>query len=211
MITIVIPQKGQRHLTNRLVSQIRQHESNYVRIIVVDDDRDSRAMQTRCDLILNEGDGWTDAVNTGIALSDASEPVLLLNNDVEVSAPFTRLLVDFERGYQGGLVMLGAKLRNETALGQYSKLLSRPQWLEGWCLWIPQAVRNVVPFFDRRMKMYFSDLDYQMCCDRESIPIVGVSGLPLKHVGRQTTQHEKNAKDRWDADRHAFIRKWNDA
>lgn len=210
MVTIVIPQKGQRHLTNRAVSQIREYESNFAKILVIDDDRDQRPMHSKCQLILNEGEGWTDAVNTGIALADASSPVLLLNNDIEVSGPFIRRFADAEQTY-GKVCLLGAKMRAETSLGAMSRILPRPQWLEGWCLWIPGRVRDAVPFFDTRMKMYFSDLDYQMCCNASEVPIAAVSGLPIKHIGRQTTQHDKGSKERWKIDQYAFIRKWEDA
>lgn len=210
MVTIVIPQKGNRHLTNTAVTQIREYESNFAKIIVVDDDRDQRPMHSKCQLVLNEGEGWTDAVNTGIALTDASSPVLLLNNDIEVSGQFIRKFTEAESAF-GGTCLLGAKMRTETSLGSASKLLPTPQWLEGWCLWISPRTRDIAPFFDRKMKMYFSDLDYQMVCRERGVAISAVPGLPIKHIGRQTTQGDKTAKDRWKSDQYAFIRKWENA
>lgn len=207
MNTIIIPQRGQRHLTNRLVNQIRRFESNYVRIIVVDDNRDLRPLQCNCELVQNEGSGWTDAINTGIAMCDGSQSVLLLNNDVEASAPFTRLFRDVE----SPMTLLGANMRIESSLGSHSHLLKSAKCLEGWCLWLHPSVRDVVPFFDHSMMTYFSDLDYQMCCIGQGIALREVPGLPLKHIGRQTTSKTEGIQERWDADRHAFIRKWKDA
>lgn len=203
--TVIIPQKGKRELTNRLVRQIRSFESNFARIIIVDDDDDPKRPECQAEFVLSKGRGWTAAINTGLDMCDAGASVLLLNNDVECMGPFIRHFAS----PNSHMCLLGAKMRLEDKLGSKSQqILPMSNWLEGWCLWIPPEVRSLVGTFDENLKMYFSDLDYQMRAHKARVRIFPVLTAPFTHMGKATAGSIPNIKTMWERDREAFIRKW---
>jgi GT2 family glycosyltransferase len=100
---VTIPAYGEHALTRAVVADCRREK---VRVLVVDNQGDYPATQNELVLRSRENLGWAAACNAGIelALADQTiERVVLLNNDVQLSASFFAGLIVAEK-------MTGAKL-----------------------------------------------------------------------------------------------------
>lgn len=196
--TIIIPQRGNQHLTERLVSQIVRHEPRHS-IIVVDDGHATPDAATgpigQAETIENFGEFVTAAWNCGVE-SSQTDWVILLNNDVVCNGPFVDSLIA-----AAGDGISGARIRHDPDAIECV--------LEGWCLCFDRLLFNLLGGFDPAMKLYFSDTDFQVRCRRAGYQLRAVE-VPLVHLGHQTAHNRRLMPNRgqlWAADRDAFLRK----
>lgn len=203
--SIVIPQKTNSDMTLNLVRQIHQYEPESEVIVIHDTQDDEMKELPNCRLIRNRGKGVTAAWNHGIEES-ANEHVILLNNDVICSGEFVRKLDPISCGSDS--LIVGVAWRHERMLGDHVNLIGGPgrMWLEGWCLSFFKSVSGWVGNFDESMVMYFSDLDFQHRMLVEGVEPCSV-GVPLHHLGHQTTHNTPGIWGQWHKDRATFKRK----
>lgn len=205
MNTVIIPQKGQEHLTKRTVRHLRKFDASGLRIIVVNDGEDMVPIP-EAEVVQNDGDGVTAAWNTGIRLTDCGSSILLLNNDVEIHGSIMQRIPypDCRSA------IIGASDRVETSLGKDSSILVKSRWLEGWFMYLHPEVWNNMPQFDESMKLYFSDLDYQQTAIKRGFDCIVTLVETVRHLGQQTSSamNQTERQSQWVLDRDAFIRKW---
>jgi GT2 family glycosyltransferase len=205
--SIVIPQKTNSDMTLNLVLQIQHYEPDSEIIVVHDTQDDVMEQLPGCRMIRNRGVGVTAAWNHGIEEAK-HEHVILLNNDVVCSGGFVGLLEP--SGMLAGSLLVGATWRYERMLGEHVSLIggASKQWLEGWCLSFYRFDWEGVGRFDESMVMYFSDLDFQWRVMKRGVRgLAAVDGLPLRHLGHQTTHQTPGIWGRWRKDRDTFKRK----
>lgn len=201
--SIVIPQKTNSDMTLNLVRQIHQYEPEAEVIVIHDTQDDEMKELPDCRLIRNRGKGVTAAWNHGIEEA-VNEHVILLNNDVICSGEFAGLLETSEAW------LVGLVWRHERMLGGHVDLIggASKRWLEGWCLSFQRRVWREFNGFDESMVMYFSDLDFQWrfgVGDERFLRCV--DGVPLHHLGHQTTHNTPGIWGQWHKDRATFKRK----
>lgn len=203
--SIVIPQKTNSDMTLNLVRQIHQYEPESEVIVIHDTQDDEMKELPNCRLIRNRGKGVTAAWNHGIEEA-ANEHVILLNNDVICSGEFVDQLT--AGGHFGGAV-IGAAWRTERMLGGHVELIGGAgrRWLEGWCLAFHKTCWLHVGQFDESMVMYFSDLDFQHKAELCGYQLLSTEGVPLHHLGHQTTHNTPGIWSQWQKDRATFKRK----
>lgn len=201
--TIVIPQKTNSQMTLDLVRQIRQYEPD-AEIIVIHDTQDDEMQELpNCRVLRNRGVGVTAAWNHGVEEAD-NEHVILLNNDVVCSGPFVKLIEPW------GELIVGLKFRRERLIGAAADKLpggSESEWLEGWCLSFRKSLWEKLGRFDESMRLYFSDLDFQVRAAQMEVSRASFDGVPLRHLGRQTTKLMPDSRVLWNLDRNVFVRK----
>lgn len=211
--SIIIPQKTNSDMTLNLVRQIHEHEPEAEVIVIHDTQDDEMDELPNCRLIRNRGVGVTAAWNHGIEEAN-HEHVILLNNDVICSGPFVAELYpnwDGEHGHSGEKwVIYGAAFRQEKMLGSHVNVLKDLAdgfWLEGWCLSLFRGTWSGVGGFDEEMRLYYSDLDFQLRCVMKGAELKASYLESLQHIGHQTTHCIPGIGKMWEADRREFIRK----
>lgn len=201
--TVVIPQKTNSQMTLDLVRQIHEYEPDAEIVVIHDTQDDLMGELPNCRVIRNRGTGVTAAWNHGIEES-ANDHVILLNNDVVCSGAFVELVAPW------GDLIVGSKFRRERLIGAAADLLpggAESEWLEGWCLSFRKSLWGRLGGFDESMRLYFSDLDFQVRAARMGASRAGFSRLPLRHIGRQTTRLMSDSRVLWNLDRNVFIGK----
>lgn len=200
--TLVIPQRGRNDLTLGLLQSLHRHDplAGVVETIIVNDhpaDPVSEALELHADQIVETGGvGWTAAVNAGIA---AAQPglIVLLNNDVLCHGPWIEQLENwFEQRQESSIV--GVLSRTDPECSH--------ELLEGWCLVFRRSLWKRLGGFDERMKLYFSDTDFQARAVEDGTELC-ICNLPLRHLGHQTAHDPVLCPDRrqqWQADQTAF-------
>lgn len=205
--TLVIPQHNHGELTRDLIQSVRRHESQCWPVIVVDDGSEDcsaalieAAAFTDCRVIEQSHRGVTAAWNTGLA-EVTTEFVVLINNDVRVGGAFLDFLIEALRNRPASIA--GVEWRVEP--------LIRRRALAGWCLGFAVDLWRDLGGFDEALKWYFSDTDFQCRAANRGCELASVVGLPLEHLGHQTTRHDPRRRAMWQSDRAQFLHKWPEA
>jgi GT2 family glycosyltransferase len=209
-VTIIIPQKGNVHLTQACVKGIVKHHlpfagTGYLHLVVVNDDEGPCPVIEHAEVIPNARDGVTAAWNTGIEHAKHGA-VILLNNDVIVEGPWIvpMVLKATERA------IVGVRFRREILLGREVKQLpggTSSKWLEGWCWAFKKEVWDELGGFDERMRLYFSDLDFQARAVNAGMKLDAAKDLPLHYLCHKTAETLPDKQKLWDKDRAAFAKK----
>jgi GT2 family glycosyltransferase len=206
MISVIIPQKGHRDLTQATVAALRDFHGIRPQIIVVDDARDNTPIDGAW-VIPNSGEGVTSAWNTGVQCASYNN-VLLLNNDVVVASGFLESLASTLRAHER--LIVGAALRRESSIGAAAELLPHGEdskWIEGWLMGFSKKLWSELGGFDESMSIYFSDLAFQVDAINHGAGITAGS-YPVRHLGHKTAHDADQLPDRsgrWKADRERFI------
>lgn len=201
--TFVIPQKTNSPMTLELVRQLHQHEPGAEVIVIHDTPDDEMEELPCCRLIRNPRPGVTAAWNHGINEAE-NEHVVVLNNDVICAGPFLNLLTFPSH------VLVGARWRKESMIGTAAQSLpggADSLWLEGWFFSMQKSYWRRVGGFDESMKLYFSDLDFQVRGAMLKLDRATVDDLPLQHLGHRTTRGTPGVREQWHIDREVFVRK----
>src|SRR5262245_53355147 len=206
--TIVVPQYGNSELTIACVRSLRAVHAACWPVLVVDDGSPTLALRT---LLLNlatianvtvlpqQRQGVTAAWNRAADL--ATTPFLVfLNNDTVSDGEWLDRLLQPIRERQA--VVSGARFRRETALPRsVLQRLPTEDFLEGWCFAVAVDDWSGVGAFDERLRVYFSDTDFQArivdSCDSDATTLTAVPGLPVRHVGHQTTRRLPERRVIW--------------
>lgn len=216
--TIVIPQFGRAELTCACIGSLRQHEAVLWPVLVVDDGspaEDLRVLsqrhfaQTR--VLRQEHTGVTAAWN--LAVSQIETPIaVFLNNDVLFDGrAIERLAVPLR---ENAALVCGAAWRQERMLPPgVLQRLPTDRFLQGWCFAVRIETVRRLGGFDRSMRLYWSDTDFQaramLATSAPDEPLVCCPNLPIRHIGHGTADRVANRSATWRADRAAFIAKWS--
>ena len=218
-VGIIIAQYGQSALTQLCVASLRTAHPE-TPVFVIDDGspngQDRRELQRACwkqvtIVSQHRNSGVTQAWNAGAEICRERmnpEFLVFLNNDVVTTGPWLpRLLAPLG---QGTILLTGPAQRREQSLPQLMlSELPTTQFLEGWCLAIRTETFVAQGGFDATMRLYFSDTDLQcrlLAERRDAIQMV--DGLPLTHLGHQSTQTHPQRSHLWWRDRERFMAKW---
>lgn len=214
-IAVVIPQRGQVELTEACVRGLRRWESPEIEIVVVDDGSPMECrVETRelellgCRVVWRAATGVTASWNAGWRRS-RGDIVVFLNNDVVVHGPFLEQLVAplMEPGESksdaavGRARVAGVRWREERGVGRV---------LEGWCFATARETLCELGGFDERMRVYFSDTEYQRRVGERWGPgslSVAEGVWPVEHLGHRTAHARSWQSERrvvWRADRAVF-------
>jgi GT2 family glycosyltransferase len=214
--TIIVPQHNRPELTIACVQSLRAHERADWPVIVVDDGSCGDALnRTRAALsdavILSQPHrGVTAAWNLGVR-SVSTPFVVLLNNDVVATGPWVRQLL--RPLLREEALLSGIELREERAVSpRVLSALGLRQFLAGWCFAFSARVFDAVGGFDERLRLYFSDTDFQARvirdCGQENNRLIFQTGLPLRHAAHRSTRDLSDRHAIWLRDRAQFIGKW---
>ncbi len=227
--SVIIPQAEALAWTVQCVSALHRWEADLLcgrgEIVVVDTGSSaiSRQLSKRW---LGDGVRWVPLENSAasheLLLSPAQltagwnrgaevargDRLVFLNNDVLIGGPFVRALCDGLA--EPGVGMAGVEWRCERGLpAPFAPLALCQRWLAGWCFAVERQASADVPLFDPTLALYWSDTDLQWRMrfgERRSLVMVG--GLPLQHVGHQTTRTLASRGSQWQVDRARFLAKW---
>ncbi len=169
-------------------------------IIVVNDDHDHCEQIEGTKLLNNNDVGVTAAWNTGVQAATHGR-ILLMNNDIRVMGEYVHLFC--------GSGITGMKLRTERSTNR----CPLGEVLEGWCFSFDKSLWETLGGFDEKMKMYFSDTDFQCRAVIDHSELLSVVDAPLIHLQHKTAHDPKIVEpieriERWRKDRWAFSNKW---
>lgn len=218
-ISVIIPQFGRADLTVRCVESLFRNHSDSISLeVLVVDDRSSqtdlaeiqRKAFSRTALIRNPKNiGVTSSWNRAASFA-TGQTLIFLNNDVISNGPWCEILAGFVRN--NGCQFAGPESRFEKLIPQeLIHLFPKNQLLSGWCFAISRNLYRELNGFDERFRLYYSDTDLQLqITNRHQFceVIQAVPGLPITHLGHQTTRDLPTRSRQWKNDREAFIRKW---
>jgi GT2 family glycosyltransferase len=215
--TVVIPVLDQLHYTQQCVQSLLDHGTPAEAILVIDNgSRDATpewlATQTairslRNDVNLGCGGAWTQG-----SLLAESDWVVLLNNDVIVSADAMTALLDAAERH--GLDVVSPALAEgaldydfEAHAAAFVRAMAgtlRPGWFHGVCFAVRRKVFEAIGFpdTDRRLGGR-EDVEYLVRCLRNGVPVGTVGDALLHHFGSITQKAiklETGQKDLGDRD-----------
>lgn len=215
--TIIIPQHEHPELTCACIRSLRATDPHPWPVIVVDDGSSHKCRETvlaadwgNTLVLMQHRWGVSAAWNLGVTA--ARTPYLVfLNNDVLLTGPIIEPLIEPLR--MGKALLSGVRTRRERTLPHHMlQSLPTDRFLEGWCFATSREHFQRVGGFDEAMSVYWADTDFQARLiatvpDREGI--ICVPNLPLRHLGHRTARILPNRRRIWQADRRAFLAKWN--
>ena len=215
----MIPQFGRSELTARAVGSLLKWNSDVEQVLIVDDGSETKHVRdlqllsfSRSEIIrLAENSGVTNAWNVALELVQ-TDFVIFLNNDVETTGPWCRLLTELLIDGRASITGVEWRVPDEIPLPlRLHFKLNRV--LAGWCFALSRQDLLQQRGFDRSLRLYFSDTDLQLRLAQTSgSNALGiVSGLPLKHAAHQTTKHLATRAQQWHRDRKCFLAKWQSA
>jgi len=210
--TIVIPQHERSELTLATVRALRRHETRRWPIVVVDDGSSAEAaaalerLPDDVQSLRQPHRGVTAAWN--LALQHVTTPVvILLNNDVLIDGAWVGRLIEPVRC--GWAAVSGVERRREGAVpADVLQQVGRSEFVAGWCWAFRAADARALGGFDPTLWLYFSDTDLQARL-LGNADVAIVDGLPLRHVGHQSTRSLAGRGAQWRADRARFVSKWS--
>lgn len=217
--SVIIPQFGRSELTIQAVASLQDHHRRvHHEIVIVDDGSDPRHLRvlqyhlsgTVLIVPVPRRGGVTRAWNVG-ARQARGRFLVFLNNDTLSTGPWLeRLIAPLATGMSQ---LTGCRRRRERDLpGSLKRSLGPRNFLDGWCLGISQERLLDLGGFDERFKLYFSDTDLQCrILQRSAGPetLATVPGLPLLHLGHETTRTLLTKRQTWREDRRRFQEKWS--
>ena len=216
--TIIIPQFGRAELTCACLGSLRQHEAVPWPVLVVDDGSpaaDVHAVGTRnfaaTKVVRQKHYGVTAAWNLAVARIETPIAVFL-NNDLLFAGPMVERLTYWLR--DSAALVCGAAWRQERMLPPgVLQRLPTDRFLQGWCFAVRIETARRLGGFDRSMRLYWSDTDFQaramLAASARDEPLVCCPNLPIRHLGHGTAARVANRSATWRADRAAFIAKWS--
>ena len=217
--TIIIPQYEQSDLTVVCVRSLRGADAIQWPVIVVDDGSSAAALATLFDqmvevphatVIPQRRQGVSVAWNRAAEVA-ATRFLVFLNNDTLTAGAWVDDLLRPLREQRA--VVSGVRFRREQALPRYVlERLPTRTFLEGWCFAALRDDWSGVGGFDETFRLYFSDTDFQARIVRsrggDSAVLARVAGLPVRHLGHQSTRRLPERRAIWQEDRERFVRKW---
>ena len=217
-VTIVIPQFGRAELTCACIESLRHHEPVLWPVLVVDDGSPAEDICAVSDqklagvrLVRQEHAGVTAAWNLAVSQIETAIAVFV-NNDVLLDGPaIERLAVPLR---ENAALVCGAAWRRERMLPPgVLQRLPTDRFLQGWCFAVRIETVRRLGGFDRSMRLYWSDTDFQaramLAASARDEPLVCCPNLPIRHFGHRTAARVANRSATWRADRAAFIAKWS--
>lgn len=216
--TIIIPQYEQPELTIACVQSLRAAHAACWPVIVVDDGSSATALTTllpgiatvpNVTVLPQQRQGVTVAWNCA-ADSAKTSLLVFLNNDTLSHGAWLDDLLQPLRERQ--VLVSGVRFRRERALPRdVLERLPTDNFLEGWCFAVAVEDWCGVGAFDENLRWYFSDTDFQARIVEgrggNSSTLVEVAGLPVRHLGHQTTRCLRERSAMWQADRERFVAK----
>ena len=154
--------------------------------------------------------GVTTAWNLGASVAQGDH-IIFLNNDTFTKGPWCDRLLD-PLASRSDPQMVGVEFRREMFLPAALKGdKDCQQLLAGWCFAVSRELFEQIGRFDERLRMYFSDTDFQLRVVREfgSQALHVVPDLPVAHAQHQTTSCLSSRKRQWQRDHSAFNAKWD--
>lgn len=216
-LSVIIPQFGQSELTVACVSSLVKYHPR-IEVIIVDDGSpvvDVLNLQRqgfpqisimRC----SKNQGVTAAWNLGASVAQGDH-LIFLNNDTYIKGPWCdRLLAPLVS--RSDPQMVGVEFRREKFLPAALKGdKDCQQLLAGWCFAVSRELFEQIGRFDERLRMYFSDTDFQLRVVHEfgSQALHAVPDLPVTHAQHQTTRCLSSRKRQWRHDQAVFAAKWD--
>jgi GT2 family glycosyltransferase len=218
-ISVIIPQFGRSDLTIRCVESLLRNHSKFIslELLVVDDGSlrsDLAEIQKnvfpRTSLVRNSNNlGVTASWNRGASFANG-KTLIFLNNDVISHGPWCEILSTSLQNDQ--CLIAGPELRTEQLIpSDFLSTFPDNQLLSGWCFAISKKHFHELNGFDERYRLYYSDTDFQLQLAKHyqfRRVIQAVSGLPITHLGHQTTTGLPTRSRQWNCDREAFLQKW---
>jgi len=198
--TVVIPVLDQLHYTQQCVQSLLDHGTPAEAILVIDNGSsdatpDWLATQTSIHSVRNAvnlgcGGAWTQG-----ALLAASDWVVLLNNDVLVSANAMPAMLDAAERH--GLDVVSPALAEgvldydfETHAATFVRAMAgtlRPGWFHGVCFAVRRKVFESIGFLDTDRRLGGrEDVEYLLRCQRNGVPVGTVGDALLHHFGSIT-------------------------
>ena len=215
--TVVIPVLNQLHYTEQCVQSLLAHGTPAAAILVIDNGSSDATpawlaaqpgiRSVRNAVNLGCGGAWTQ----GALLAD-SDWVVLLNNDVLVSANAMTALLDAADRH--GLDVASPALAEgaldydfEAHAAAFTRAMAgtlRPGWFHGVCFAVRRKVFEAIGFpdTDRRLGGR-EDVEYLVRCKRHHVPVGTVGDALLHHFGSITQKAlklETGQKDLGDRD-----------
>ena len=181
--SVIIPQLGLTDLTRSLVEQVREFEARIEIISVINDETETPLIKG-CSCVYLRERNLSRAWNAGVECSSA-KAIVLLNNDVTCTGPFTSLLSNL---ISEASAIAGPRKRRE-------RFLKGRKILEGWCFAFHRDTWKALGGFDETMELYFSDADFMWRAIQSGVGIKAVE-LPLRHMGHKTAHNRKLRPDR---------------
>ena len=219
--TVVIPVLDQLRYTEQCVQSLLAHGTPAEAILVIDNGSSDATpawlasqpvRSVRNAVNLGCGGAWTQG-----ALLAESDWVVLLNNDVIVSADAMKALLD--AGERHGLDVVSPALAEgaldydfEAHAAAFVRAMAgtlRPGWFHGVCFAVRQKVFESIGFpdTDRRLGGR-EDVEYLVRCRRNGIPVGTVGDALLHHFGSITQKAIKLETGQKDlGDREYFYAK----
>lgn len=212
-VSLIIPQFNQAGLTLQAIRSLRQADPVRWPILVVDNGSSPDSIRQLHELrdaevqvITRKEAGLTSAWNSAARHSQA-DYLIFLNNDTQSTGPWVEsLLAPLQRGTA---IVSGIATRREPQLSTPVDLLA------GWCFAIRRETFIAVDGFDPAMQLYFSDTDFLLrvrdrCATASASTFVEVPKLPITHIGHATAHQLPHQKAQWQADRDAFLTRWQE-
>jgi GT2 family glycosyltransferase len=180
------------------------------------------------DRIVNgEQVGWTKAVNQGIK-HDKSDLYVVTSDDTIVTTNWlTKLANSFNKtvGLVSPITNTGGQwlqelIRCET--NDYNEIQKVGQWVSkyhkgllvdfvplfGFCFAISQNTIDRVGYFDEKLFLAHSDIDYCFQVQEAKLRVMLRMDTYIHHVGQVTVSKDKNFKKYWNADTEYYNKKW---
>ncbi|WP_237229039.1 glycosyltransferase [Rubinisphaera sp. JC750] len=225
-VSVIIPQFGRCSLTVACLSSLRRWHSSRDSLewIVVDDGSDERDLSALrhvlpedVRLIEQEHRGVTAAWNTGWDHS-TGDVLVFLNNDTQTLNPWLSQVIEMLTQQPDALIgaeWLGARAEQGIPAACFPES-PRPRLLAGWMLACRREMSERVGRFDERMRLYFSDTDWQLrwlhtFCEADSRLICPLNRNCLRHLAHATTRKLSNRSAQWKRDRKEFLNRWKNS
>jgi N-acetylglucosaminyl-diphospho-decaprenol L-rhamnosyltransferase len=215
--TVVIPVLDQLHYTQQCVQSLLDHGTPAEAILVIDNGSSDATPEwlaaqpaihsVRNAVNLGCGGAWTQG-----ALLAESDWVVLLNNDVLVSANAMTALLDAAERH--GLDVVSPALAEgaldydfEAHAAAFVRAMAgtlRPGWFHGVCFAVRRKVFESIGFLDTDRRLGGrEDVEYLLRCQRNGVPVGTVGDALLHHFGSITQKAiklETGQKDLGDRD-----------
>jgi GT2 family glycosyltransferase/glycosyltransferase involved in cell wall biosynthesis len=241
-VDIVIPSYRDAEHVRALVRSIeRTVRDGMARVIVADDASGAEHVAAvgqiaGIDLLVDSerNAGFAANANRGIAASDPTRDVVVLNSDVEALPSWLECLQYGAYGHEGGAGIVGAQLQYPDGRIQFGGTVrnrDQPQWFDhryrfkppGWgpaetpspalavtgaCMYVRREVIDAVGAFDERYAMAYEDVDWCLRAWQAGFCVRYFPSAQLVHHESLTRGMEVGERER-DSQR-AFWERWSE-
>lgn len=225
-VSVIIPQFGRSSLTVACLSSLRRWHScrESLEWVVVDDGSDEaevkalrQVLPDDVRLVEQEHRGVTAAWNTGWDHA-TGDGLVFLNNDTQTLSPWLPQVLDTLTQQPNALIgaeWLDARAEQGIPATCFPES-PRPRLLAGWMLACRREAAERVGRFDERMRLYFSDTDWQLrwlhTFREVDHPIIcPLNSNCLRHQAHATTRKLSDRSAQWKRDRREFLNRWQNA